>query len=56
MSDTISEGRCDQFHNYLLVERLIDSDGTGFSNDVEKGTSVDEVPKPNSRRVFLQPR
>jgi hypothetical protein len=28
------------------VKRLTDSDNTGFSNDLEKGASVDEVAKP----------
>jgi len=46
----------DQLHYDLLVKRLIDSDNTGFSNDLEKGASVVEVPKTGSRRVFLQPR
>jgi len=35
----------DQLHDDLLVKRLTDSDNTGFSNDLEKGASVDEVPK-----------
>jgi hypothetical protein len=46
----------DQLHDDLLVKRLTDSDNTGFSNDLENGTSVDEVAKTASRRVFLQPR
>jgi hypothetical protein len=46
----------DQLHDDLLVKRLTDSDNTGFSNDLEKGASVDEVAKTASRRVFLQPR
>jgi hypothetical protein len=46
----------DQLHNVPLVERLTDSDNTGFSNDLEKGASTDEVPKTASRRVFLRPR
>lgn len=46
----------DQLHNDLLVKRLTDSVNTGSSNDLEKGLSVDEVPKTPSRRVFLQPR
>jgi len=46
----------EQFHNDLLVERLTDSDGTGFRNDLEKGPSVNELPKTSSRRVFLQAR
>jgi hypothetical protein len=44
----------DQIHDDLLVKRL--TDNTGFSNDLEKGASVDEVAKTASRRVFLQPR
>ena len=46
----------DQFHNDLLVERLLDNDSTGFSNNLEKGASVDEVSKTASGRVFLQTR
>jgi hypothetical protein len=38
----------EQFHNDLLVERLTDSDSTGFRNDLEKGASVDEVTKTAS--------
>jgi len=29
----------DQFHNDLLVERFADNHGTGFSNDLEKGSA-----------------
>jgi len=46
----------DQLHYDLLVKRPTDSDSTEFSNDLEKGASVDEVSKTVSRRVFLQPR
>jgi len=46
----------DQFHNDFLVKRLSDSDNTGFSNDLEKGASLDEVPKTASTGVFLHPR
>ena len=46
----------DQLHYDLLVKRLTDTDNTGFSNDLEKAASVDEVPKTASRRVFLQAR
>jgi len=46
----------DQLHHDLLVQRLTDSDSTGFLNVLEKGASADEVPKTVSRRVFLQPR
>jgi len=35
----------DQLHDDLLMKPLTDSDNTGFSNDLEKGASVDEVPK-----------
>lgn len=57
MSDDLPNSEVvDQFHNDLLVKPLTDSDNTGFSNDLEKGTSVDEVSKTASRRVFLQPR
>jgi hypothetical protein len=43
----------DQFHDDLLVERLTDCDSTGFSIDLEKEATFDEVPKTASRRVFL---
>jgi hypothetical protein len=57
MSDDLRNSEVvDQFHNDLLVGQVTDSDNTGFSNDLENGTSVDEVPKTASRRVFLQPR
>jgi hypothetical protein len=45
-----------QLHDDLLVTRLTDIDNTGFSNDIEKGASIDEVPKTAARRVFLQAR
>ena len=44
----------DQLHDDLLMKPLTDSDNTGFSNDLEKGASVDEVPKTASRRVFYR--
>jgi len=57
MSDDLPNSDvADQLHDDLLVKRLTDSDNTGFWNDLEKGASVDEVPKTASRRVFLQPR
>jgi hypothetical protein len=57
MSDDLPNSEVvDQFHHDLLVERLTVSDSTGFSNDLEKGATFDEVPKTPSRRVFLQPR
>jgi len=43
----------DQLHDDLLVKRLVDTSNTVFSSDLEKGTSVNEVPKTASRRVFL---
>jgi hypothetical protein len=46
----------DQLHEEIVVKLVTDSDNTGFSNDLEKGASVDEVVKTASRRVFLQPR
>jgi hypothetical protein len=46
----------DQLHDDLLVKRLTGGDNTEFSNDLEKGASVDEVSKTISRRIFLQPR
>src|SRR5215510_16387273 len=46
----------DQLHDDLFVKRLTDSDNTEFSNDLEKGASMDEVLKAAFRRVFLQPR
>ena len=42
----------DQLDDDLLVKRLTDSDNTGFSNDLEKGASVDEVPKTASGGFF----
>src|SRR5205823_1280171 len=42
----------DQLHDDLLVKRLTDSDNTGFANDLEKGASVDEVPKTTSGGLF----
>ena len=57
MSDDLRNSEfVDQFDNDLLVERFADNHSTGFSNDLEKGAGVDEVPKTASRRVFLQPR
>jgi len=57
MSDDLSNfDVADQLRDNLLVKPLTDSDNTGFSNDLEKGASVDEVAKTASRRVFLQPR
>lgn len=35
----------DQLHDDLLVKPLTDSDDIGFSNDLEKRASVDEVPE-----------
>jgi hypothetical protein len=46
----------DQLHDDLLVKWLTDSNNTEFSNNLEKGTSVYEVPKTASTRVFLQAR
>ena len=57
MSDDLPSSEVvDQINNDLLVERLTDSNGTRFSNDLEQRASVDEVLKTASRRVFLQPR
>ena len=57
MSDDLPNSHvADQLHDDLLVKRLTDGDNTGFSNDLEKGAGVDEVPKTASRKVFLQPR
>ena len=57
MSDDLPNSNvADQLHEDVLVEWLTDSDHTGFSNDLEKGAGVDEVPNIASRRVFLQPR
>src|SRR5438093_2698241 len=42
----------DQLHDDLLVKRLTDSDNTEFSNDLEKGARVDEVPKTASGGFF----
>ena len=46
----------DHPHDDLLVERLTDSDSVGFSSDIVKAASIDEVPKTGSTRVFLQAR
>ena len=40
----------------LLVKRLTDGDSAGFSNDIVKVASVDEVPKTDSTGVILQAR
>jgi hypothetical protein len=57
MSDDLPySDAADQLNGDLVVKRLTGSDNTEFSNDLEKGASVDEVPKTASRRVFLQPR
>ena len=45
-----------QLHDDLLVTWFTDSDNVGFSNDLGKGPSVNELPKISSRRVFLQAR
>src|SRR5438093_9557617 len=53
MSDDLAiSDFADQLHDDLLVKRLTDSDNTGFSNDLEKGASVDEVPKTASGGFF----
>ena len=46
----------DHVHDDLLVERLTDSNGAGFSSEIVNAASVDEVPKTGSTRVFLQAR
>jgi hypothetical protein len=57
MSDDLPNSDvADQLHDDLLVKWLTDSNNTEFSNDLEKGASVDEASKTVSRRVFLQPR
>jgi hypothetical protein len=43
-------------HDDLIVKRLTDIDNAGFSNDLEKDATLDEVAKMTSTRVFLQPR
>jgi hypothetical protein len=55
-NDVPNSDVADQLHYDLLVKRLTGGDNTEFSNDLEKGASVDEVSKTVSRRVFLQPR
>src|SRR5205809_890859 len=53
MSDDLAiSDFADQLHDDLLVKRLTDSDNTGFLNDLEKGASVDEVPKTASGGFF----
>jgi hypothetical protein len=42
----------DQLHDDLLVKWLTDSNNTGFANNLETGTSVDEVPKTTSKESF----
>ena len=54
--DSPNSDVADRLHDDLLVKRLTDSDSTGFSNDSKKGTTLDEVPKTASRRVFLPRR
>jgi hypothetical protein len=44
----------DQLHDDLLVKRLTDSNNTGFANNLETGTSVDEVPKTAATWVFYR--
>jgi hypothetical protein len=57
MSDDLPNSDvAEPLHDDPLVKRLTDSENAGFSNDVEKGASLDEGPKTASRRVFLQPR
>ena len=57
MSNDLSNSEVfEHFHNDLLVERLTDSNNTGFANNLETGMSVDEVPKTTSTWVFLQAR
>jgi hypothetical protein len=57
MSDDLPNSDvADQLHDDLLVKWLTDSNNTGFSINLEKGTSVYEVPKTASTRVFLQAR
>jgi hypothetical protein len=46
----------DQLQDDLLVKWLTDSNNTGFANNLETGTSVDEVLKTTSTWVFLQVR
>jgi hypothetical protein len=55
-NDLPNSDAAEQLHDDLLVGRLTDSDSAGFSNDLQRGTSADEVPKTPSRRVFLQAR
>jgi len=42
----------DQLHDDLLMKPLTDSENTGFSDDLEKGASADEVPKTASGGFF----
>ena len=42
----------DQLHDDLLMKPLTDSDNTGFSNDLEKEASVNEVAKTASGGFF----
>jgi hypothetical protein len=55
MSDDLPNSAvADQLHDDLLVKRLTDSNNTGFANNQETGTSVDEVPKPPLRGFFYR--
>src|SRR5262245_40945770 len=45
-----------QLHDDLLVTWFTNSDNVGFSNDLGKGPSVNELPKISSSRVFRQAR
>ena len=42
----------DQLHDDPFVKRLTGGDNTEFSNDLEKGASVDEVSKTVSPEGF----
>jgi hypothetical protein len=53
MSDDLPNSDvADQLHDDLLVKWLTDSNNTEFSNDLEKGASVDEASKTVSAEGF----
>jgi hypothetical protein len=57
MSDDLRNSAvADQLHDDSLVKWFTDSNDTGYSTDLGKGASVEEMLKPASRRIFLQLR
>ena len=55
MSDDLPNSDvADQLHDDLFVKRLTDSDNVGFANDLEKGPSVNELPKTRLGGFFYR--